>query len=132
MKIRNGYSMVANGWKMAFERVWFRLAVVAGSVVLAAFCFLRYIDWASSHSATLGVASRAQESLLANHLAWMFLSMFIALEVFSAILVGFRWADPDLGAVWLRFSARYGLALLLSLLATGGVVGLWLAWGRYL
>jgi len=116
---------------MTFERIWFRLALMAGLVVLAAFCFLRYIGWAFSHSATLGLASKTQETRLANHLAWMFLCMFIALEVFSAIVVGFRWEYPDLGSAWLRFSARYGIALLLSLLATGVVVGLWLVSGRF-
>jgi hypothetical protein len=117
---------------MTLERIWVRLGLIAGLVVLAAFCFLRYIDWAFSRSATLGLASRAEETQLANHLAWMFLCMFIALELFSAIVVGFRWEYPDLGSAWLRFSARYGLGLLLSLLATGIVVGLWLASGRFL
>jgi hypothetical protein len=62
----------------------------------------------------------------------MFLCMFIALEVFSAIVVGFGWERPELGSPLLRFSAHYGLALLLSLLATGVVVGLWLASARFL
>jgi hypothetical protein len=120
------------GGEMTFERIWFRLALTTGLVVLAAFCFLRYIEWAFSYSATLGLASKAQETQLASHLAWLFLFMFIALEVFSAIVVGFRWEYPELGSAWLRFSARYGLALLLSLLATGVVVGVWLASRRFI
>ena len=111
---------------------WFRFALIAGVVVAAAFCFLRYLEWAFSYSATLGLASKIQETRLANHRAWMFLCMFDALEVLSAIVVGFSWEDPDLGSGWLRVSARYGLALLLSLLATGIVVGLWLASGRFI
>jgi hypothetical protein len=115
---------------MTFERS-LRLALIAGLVVLAAFCFLRYIDWAFAHSATLGLPERIPQTSLALHRAWMFLCMFMALEVFSAIVVGFRWERPDLGSAWLRFSARYGLALLLSLLATGAVVGLLLASSRF-
>ena len=117
---------------MKFERIWFRLALIAGLVGLAAFCFLRYISWAFSYSATLGLSSRTQETRLAGHVACMFLCMFIALEVFSAIVVGFRWEYPELGSAWLRFSARYGLALLLSLLATGVVVGVWVASRRFI
>ncbi len=33
---------------MTFERIWFRLALMTGLVILAAFCFLRYIGWAFS------------------------------------------------------------------------------------
>jgi len=106
---------------------WFRFSLLAGVVVAAAFCLLRYLEWAFSYSATLGLASKIQETRLANHRAWMFLCMFAVLEVLSAIVVGFSWQYPDLGSAWLRFSARYGLALLLSLLATGIIVGLWIA-----
>jgi hypothetical protein len=120
------------GRKMRLKRTWFRLGFTGGLILLAAFCFVRYVDWAFSYSATSGLASRAQETRLANHLAWMFLCMFIALELFSAFVIGARWEYPDLGSAWLRFSARYGLALLLSLLATGIVVGLWLASGRFI
>ena len=70
---------------MKFERIWFRLALTTGLVVLAAFCFLRYIEWAFSYSATLGLASKAQETRLASHLAWLFLFMFIAYRNFNEI-----------------------------------------------
>lgn len=116
-----------NTTNKAYLGRWFRFALLASVVAAAAFCFLRYLEWSFSYSATLGLASKIRETRLANHRAWMFLCMSVALEVLSAIVVGFSWECPDLGSAWLRLSARYGLALLLSLLATGLIVGLWLA-----
>jgi hypothetical protein len=110
---------------MPLERTSFRVLIIATLILLAAFCFIRYIEFVFSYTATLGLASQAHENQLANHLAWLFFCSFVALEVFSAIIVGSRWEQPDLGSAWLRFSARYGLALLLSVLATGIVIGLW-------
>jgi uncharacterized membrane protein YccC len=117
--------------QFALRNPWFRFAIATGLVVLAAFSFLHYIGWAFAHSATMGLASRMQETRLANGLAWIFLGAFVALEVLSAFIVGFSWEYPDLGSPWLRFLARYGLALVLTLLATGIVVGFWLATGRF-
>jgi hypothetical protein len=62
------------------------------------FLFPSLHQLAFSYSATLGLSSRTQETRLAGHIAWMFLCMFIALEVFSAIVVGFDWKYPDLGS----------------------------------
>lgn len=53
--------------------------------------------------------------------------MFIGLELLSAFEVGSFWEYVDLGAAWLRFAARYGIAFLFSLLATGIVIALLLA-----
>ena len=117
---------------VGMQNRWFRSGLIAAVVVLAAFCFLRYLDWAFSYSATLGLSSRMQQARLANQRAWVFFCLFLVLEAFSAILVGFSWQEPDFSSAWLRFSARYGLALLLSLLATGIIVGLWLASGRFI
>jgi hypothetical protein len=102
------------------------LALVAGLIVAACFCFFRYLEWSFRYSATVGVPSEAQQTRVAYHLSVMFFSMFIALEVFSAFVIGFPSEEPDLGSAWLRFLARYGLPFLLSLIATGVVVGLWL------
>lgn len=99
------------------------LALVAVLVVSAAFCFVRYLEWSFTYSAKLGLAS-TQEIRVADHSAWLFFSLFVLLELFCAFVVGSRWEQVDLGSVWLRFSARYGIALLFSLLATGVVIGL--------
>lgn len=106
---------------------WLRLTLVLALVLLGAFCFLRYIGWAFAHSGTLGLSSRIRETQLANRQAWYFLCMFIALEVLCAMVVGLAWEPPNLGSAGLRFAARYGSALALSLLVTGVVVGLQVA-----
>jgi hypothetical protein len=118
------------GVKVSLSNRWLRVALESVLVVLAAFCFLRYIGWAFSYSAALGLPSRIRETQLANHRAWLFLCVFLALEVLSGVLVAFSWEPPDLGSAWLRFAARYGLGLALSLVATGIVVGLRLAFVR--
>ena len=70
----------------------------------------------------------AQEVRFANHRAWMFFCMFLALEVFSAFVFGYSCEAPDIGSAWLRFSAYYGAGLLLSMVLTGVVVGNGLRW----
>jgi hypothetical protein len=116
----------SRGEKMKLERVWCTLALVGGLIVAACFCFFRYLEWSFRYSAIVGLSSRAHETRVASHQSWMFFSMFIALEVCSAFVIGFPSEEPDFGSAWLRFLARYGLRFLLSLLATGVVVGLWL------
>jgi hypothetical protein len=107
-----------------------RVALIAVLVVLAAFCFLRYIGWAFSYSGIVGLSSRVREAEVANLKAWLFLCMFFVLELLSSVLITFSWEPPDLGSAWLRFVGRYGSGLVLSLLATGIVVGLRLAFVR--
>jgi hypothetical protein len=82
---------------------WLRFTLLAGTAVAAAFWFLRYLEWAFSHSATLGMALRISESRLANHQAWMFLCLFFALEVLSSVIAGFSWEFTGIGSAWLRF-----------------------------
>jgi hypothetical protein len=57
----------------------------------------------------------------------MFPCLFFALEVFSSVIAGFSWEFPSIGSAWLRFSARYELAFLLSIPRGGTMVGLRLA-----
>jgi hypothetical protein len=103
---------------------WVRFPLVLGLVLLSAFCFLRYISWSFAYSATLGLGSYAQANQLAGRSASFFLLLFVALEVLCALEMGGAWEPPDLGSRGLRFTARYGSALAISLLATGIVVAL--------
>jgi hypothetical protein len=103
---------------------WLRLAIVLAFVLLGASCFLRYVGSAFAHSGTLGLSSRIRETQLAGRQAWFFLCMFISMELLCAAVVGLGREDPNLGSAGLRFAARYGSALALSLLATGVVAGL--------
>src|SRR4051812_47048439 len=99
-------------------RMHFRATLILGLNITAAFCFLRYVEWAFAYSATAGLVSRASQTQMANRLAWTFFCLFIVLNLFSAFAIGSSWESPDFGSAWLRFSARYGAALLFSLLAT--------------
>jgi hypothetical protein len=60
-----------------------------GLIVAACFCFFRYLEWSFRYSAIVGLSSRAHETRVASHQSWMFFSMFIALEVCSAFVIGF-------------------------------------------
>jgi hypothetical protein len=103
--------------------LWLRVALVTLLILFAASCFLRYIEAAFAYSAIVGT-SRVQETYLASHRAWLFLSIFLVLEVLSSVLLALSWEPPDFSSAWLRFVSRYGLALTLSLVATAIVVGL--------
>jgi len=48
------------------------LALVGLLVASAAFCFVRYLYWSFSYSATLGLASKEQDTRHAHHLACCF------------------------------------------------------------
>jgi len=112
------------GVRATFNNRWVQLTIVLVLVLLGAFCFLRYLDWAFAYSGTLGLGSRMRETQLANHRAWLFFCMFIVLEMLCAVLVGLAWEPPNFGSTGLRFVARYGSALALCLLATGLLVGI--------
>lgn len=103
---------------------WFRSFLVLALVLVSAFCFLRYFGAAFAHSATLGLSPLARANQLANGYAWFFLLAFIALEALCALVVARAWEPPDLGSKGLRFIARYGSALAISLFGTGIVVAL--------
>jgi len=99
---------------MNFGRPWFRWTLIASLIVAAGFCSVFYMAWAFAGNATL---------------AGMFLCLFIALETCSVIFLGARLEGPDFDSAGLQFFARYGLALLLCLAATGIIFAL-IAWSH--
>lgn len=104
---------------------WF---VIAGLIILAAFCFVRYLSWALAYSA---IPRPSQASQLADRRAWLFFCVFAGLEMFCTALLAFDWERSDFYSAGLRFAARYGSALALCLLATGIVVGILIGLGRW-
>src|SRR6185312_7459736 len=98
---------------MNFGRSWFRWTLIASLIIAAAICFAGYLNWAFSGSAALGLPSMSIQTKHAFHLASVFLYLFIALEIFSVIVLGLGSEGPDFDSAWLRYFARYGMALLL-------------------
>ena len=110
--------------KTKLANPWLRIPLVLVLVFISAFSFLRYIGWSFAHSATLGLAPQVAESRLANWWAWLYLILFATLQLLCTILLVEGWQPPDLGSRALRFVARYGSGLVLTLIATGIVVSL--------
>lgn len=100
-----------------------RSIVVVALSVFAAYAILQYFTAAFAYSATLGVTSRLSATRLAEQRAWGYLILFWLLEVFSTAMVVARWPEPDLGTRMLRFLARYGTGMLISLTITGIATG---------
>ena len=92
-------------------------------ILLSAFCFLRYLDWAFVYSGRLGLADRIEGQMAGNR-SLLFFWTFVALELLCAVLVASPSEAPDFDSAPLRFTMRYGAALALSLVMTGIVMGL--------
>jgi len=97
---------------------WVRLPLTLVLILLSAFCFLDYLDWAFVYSGRLGLADRIETQMAGNRSLFFFF-LFVGLEILCATVVGMAWEPPLLGSAPLRFVARYGTALALSLLVTG-------------
>jgi hypothetical protein len=105
------------------DKLWLRLMVIIGLTVLASFCFLEFLTCAFAYS--------ANETQLAYWRAWLFLSVFAGLEIFSAAILGLSWEPSIFHSAGLRFAARYGSALALCLIGTSAVVGILIGFSRW-
>lgn len=98
-----------------------RWVVIAGLIILAAFCFVRYLSCAFAYSA---IPEPGQESQRGGGRARLFFGVFAGLEILCTALLAHSWERSSFYSAGLRFAARYGSALALCLLATGIVVGI--------
>jgi len=102
------------------------MTILGALVLLSASCFVRYLGWAFSYSARLGLSNQTLDIQLAYRRAWFFLSIFTSLQLIAAVILGSAWEPSNLGSLPLRFVARYGSALALVLVSTAIVVAIWL------
>lgn len=71
-----------------------RLALLSVLGLSAAFSFVRYISWSFAYSGILGLPSQIEQARRANHLAWIFLCMFLVCEVLLSMIVASSWEPP--------------------------------------
>jgi hypothetical protein len=104
------------------SRVWQNWLLFPVSTAFAAFCFLRYFDWAWTYS---GIPT-SPGSDIAGRSALLFFTVFVLFEILSARTVALLLFDaPDLGSAPLRLVARYGGGLMISLIATAVLIFTW-------
>ena len=109
---------------MKTMNIWVRTAAVAGLTIVGAYCFIQYLGAAFAYSATVGLADQSAVTRLASRRAWIFLLACAALQMLSAMIVTATWEEPNLGSPALRVAVRYGLGVLISLIITGLVAGI--------
>jgi hypothetical protein len=107
-----------------------RWAVVILFAVLAYFgavSFLKFLGEAFRYSDILGLPSMVSDAQAANHAARLYFCAFVVLEGLATLAIAplFRLAEIRSKAV--RLFARYAIAVVASLLATGVLVAT-LAW----
>lgn len=121
--VRIGAELTMNIRKK-FANPWLRIPLMLVLVFISALSFLRYLGSSFAYSATLGLDTQMAENRQAHWWAWLFLILFASLELLCTMLLVESWPSPDLGSRVLRFVARYGSGLVLTLIATGIVVAL--------
>jgi len=101
-----------------------RVLLFAVLVILCALSFLQYAGWATVYSGILGLPSRASETQEAATKARLFFWVFVVLEAVATLTIAPLFRLENFWSREVRTVARYGMGLILSLIASGLVVGL--------
>jgi hypothetical protein len=104
------------------SRAWQSGLLFLVSTGSAAFSFVQYFYWAWTYSEI----PPGPRSDIANKSALLFFIVFVVFEILSARTAATLLFDaPDLGSAPLRFAARYGGGLIISLVATAVLISAW-------
>lgn len=114
--------MLERNERTTAARTWGNWLILVLSSIFAAFFFVQYFEWG------LGYSKRppGPDSNLNLFKTWVFFALFAIFEMFSARTAAVLLPDPDLGSVPLKFLARYGGGLMISLTATVVLVMIWM------
>ena len=121
-----GFPMPMRGYR------WLVMAAFALLSILGALSFLRYLGWAAFYSGIFGLPSRASEAQAAGHKAQLFFWVFVVLEGLNTLAMASLIRLAGIWSAAVRVVARFALALALSFIVTGAVVGVLVAVGSKL